>query len=82
MPKNLNAIIQKKLKNPVIIKARNPKAVSKNLHILPGSNPKQPLALKTQACFCMDTRKTGKAEVSDTSAAIYSSDLYFLRNFL
>lgn len=44
-------------KKPVVIKARNPKAVSKNQRIIPGSNPKDPLAQKTQACFRMDTRK-------------------------
>lgn len=53
MPKNLNATIPEK---PAIIKVRNPKAVAKNQHIISGSNPKEPLAQKTQACFCMDTR--------------------------
>lgn len=69
----------KKTPKLVIIKARKPKAVSKNQRIIPGSNPKESLAQTTQACFCKDTRKKGKEDkASDTSAAISSSELYFL----
>lgn len=61
----------KKTPKLVIIKARKPEAVSKNQHIIPGSNPKESLAQKTQVRFCKDTRKKGKADkASDFSSNI------------
>lgn len=82
MPKNLNAIIQKK-NQTVIIKARKPKAASKNQHIILGSNPKESLDRKLRHVSSRTQEKKGKADkASDISTAISSSDLCFLINVL